>query len=100
MRSPPKNVGGANVLLWAVLDESVVPTAFCTHSVCGSPIDTVAGLAICVYSDQLVLGQYYLFHCDELWEVLADTCHDTLELAQRQAEAEYRGVTSLWRSRF
>jgi hypothetical protein len=97
MRPPPKRLDGADVLLWAPIDETVTPTGYCTHLVGGTELGPAAGLAICVYSDQV--PQYYLFHCDESWRVLADTCHDTLELAQRQAEAEYAGVAKLWRTR-
>jgi hypothetical protein len=95
MRPPPKKLDGADVLVWAMLDESVTATGFCMHTVAGAELGPVAALAICVYSDQT--REYYLFHCDPEWLVLTDTCHDTLELAQRQAEAEYAGVSPLWR---
>jgi hypothetical protein len=94
---PPKKLDGADVLVWAPLDESVTPTDYCTHTVAGAAVEPAAALAICVYFDQT--REYYLFHCDRAWRVLTDTCHDTLELAQRQAEAEYVGVSVLWRPR-
>ncbi len=97
MTPPPKKLDGANVLVWAPLDDSVVATGFCIHTVGGKLITGPAALAICVYSEQT--SEYYLFHCDKSWRVLADTCHDTLELAQRQADAEYAGVSALWRAR-
>jgi hypothetical protein len=97
MRPPPKKLDGADVLLWAPLDESVTATGFCTHNVAGADVGPADALAICVDSEPS--REYYLFHCDRSWRVLTDTCHDTIELAQRQAEAEYTGVSALWRSR-
>ena len=97
VRSPPKKLDGADVLVWAPLEDSVVATGFCTHTVAGETIQPPTALAICVHFDQT--RTYYLLHCDQDWRVLADTSHDTLELAQLQAEAEYTGVTILWRAR-
>jgi hypothetical protein len=91
-------LGGAHVLLWAPIDQTVTPTGFCTHlNHGGQSIEPAAALAVCVPPEEP--PQYYLFHCDPSWRVLADTWHETLELAQRQAEAEYRGVSALWRPR-
>lgn len=45
-------------------------------------------LAICRHDE----AAFYLFHCNDLWQVIADTWHETLEAAMRQAEFEYRGV--------
>ena len=97
MAPPPKKLDGADVLVWATLGKSVSPTSYCSHTVGGAEVGPAAALAICVYFDRTL--EYYLFHCDQMWRVLDDTCHDTLELAQRQAEAEYAGVASLWRTR-
>lgn len=97
MKAPPKKLGGAHVLVWAPIDESVKPTGFCTHLVDGQKIGPAAALAICVPPGEM--PEYFLYHCDASWRVMADTWHDTLELAQRQAEAEYRGVSGLWRPR-
>jgi hypothetical protein len=97
MHPPPKKLDGADVVVWAALDDSVSATGFCTHTVDGAPMAPAAALAICVYSENP--WQYYLFHCDQEWRVVTDTCHDTLELAQRQAEAEYARVAALWRTR-
>lgn len=96
MRPLPKKLGGAELLLWAALDERVTATDYCTRIVAGGVVGPAAALAICVYPQQ---AGFYLFHCNEAWEVKADTWHDTLELAQRQAEAEYAGVSALWRTR-
>jgi hypothetical protein len=92
MDRPPKKLNGADVLVWAPLDDSVAATSLCTDA--DGP---VSALAVCVLAGPP--RQYCLFHCDRRWRVLADTEHDTLELAQCEAEAEYRGVTPLWRAR-
>lgn len=97
MVPPPKKLDGADVLVWAPLDNGVPPTGYCTHTLAGAEVGPAASLAICAYFDRTRV--YYLFHCDRAWRVLADTCHDTLELAQRQAEAEYTGVSARWRAR-
>jgi hypothetical protein len=94
MRPPPKKLNGADVLLWASIDQTVTPTSFCTLSDNG---ESVAGLAVCACDDPML--RYRLFRCDESWRVLADTRHDTIELAQREAEAEYAGTSALWRAR-
>jgi hypothetical protein len=51
----------------------------------------------------LAIGQYagetayYLFGCDDAWNTLTDTRHETLEDALRQAEFEYEGVSQTWK---
>jgi hypothetical protein len=97
MGPPPKALDGADLLVWATLDEWVTPTGYCSHSVAGADLGPADALAVCVYADRT--REYYLFHCDRQWQVLTDTLHDTLELAQRQAEAEYAGVSGRWRLR-
>ena len=55
----------------------------------------MAGLAICQYLGETA---FYLFGCDEAWQTITDTWHETLEEAQDQAEFEYAGVTATWRT--
>lgn len=50
---------------------------------------TASALAICQYADQ---NDYYLFYCDEDWQVLNDTWCQTIDDALNQAEFEYTGV--------
>ena len=52
-----------------------------------------AALAICQYEGD---SQYYLFYCDDEWNVRTDTCHQSLDDAKDQAEFEYEGVSALW----
>ena len=42
------------------------------------------------------VGSYYLLYCDEHWQTLTDTQHETLEGAKAQAEFEYEGITQAW----
>lgn len=51
------------------------------------------GLAICQYDGA---DAYYLFGCDERWEVVTDTYHLSVEEAKIQAEFEYLGVSETW----
>jgi len=93
MEPAPPEIGRARVLCYAVIDQRCRPTGFCRHVVGGELIAPAAGLAICKYPDDT---EYYLFYCDEDWQTVTDTCHETLEKAKRQAEAEYEGVEALW----
>jgi hypothetical protein len=97
MEPPPRVLGGANVLVWAALDQSVEATRYRTDAAGGAGDGPVVALAIGVRSGRT--REYCVFHCDRAWRVLADTRHETLELAQRQAEAEYTGIAGLWRTR-
>lgn len=96
MVEPPERLDGARVLAFAIVDASVVPTGGTTHRIEDKVLGTAAGLVIARYDGD---GQYYLFYCDAEWSVVADTCHSSLEQTREQAEFEYRGVSSLWRSR-
>lgn len=96
MGEPPEVLGGARLLAFATIDGSVTPTGGTTHSVNGVVLGPAAGLAIVRYEGD---GSFYLFYCDTAWQVVADTCHASLDLARHQAEFEYRGVTGRWRTR-
>jgi hypothetical protein len=93
MPPPPKQLHGANVLLWTTDLKAARPTARTTHRVGGSVLGPAAALAICQYGGD---SQYYLFYCDDDWTVRTDTCHASLAEAKQQAEFEYEGVTALW----
>lgn len=53
----------------------------------------VVGLAIC--KDDRTSG-YYLFGCDEDWNSITDTWHESLEEAKDQSEFDFGGVSSTW----
>ena len=39
---------------------------------------------------------YYLFRCDNKWNDITDTWHESLEEAKDQAEFEYTGISKKW----
>ncbi len=90
---PPQLIDGAHLLLFTRIDSRHEPTQACDHTVAGAPLPTVAGLAICRYDEA---GPFYVFYCDDAWNVLTDTAHDTLEQAREQAESEYLGSMNTW----
>jgi hypothetical protein len=96
MGPPPRQLDGAEVLCYALIDEMCHWTNHCKHTVSGEQIGPVSALAICKYADA---EGYYLFYCDSSWEVVTDTWHDTIERAKDQSEFEYEGINRDWRMR-
>lgn len=92
MNSAPSKIGGATVLLYAIVDDGVVPTGNCKQLVGGVLQGAASGLAICQYDDTA----YYLFGCDEHWKCVTDTWHETLADAQAQAEYQYADISRHW----
>jgi len=93
MEPPPEVVGGARVIRWSVIDQRHRPTSNCQKVVDGELQGPTAGLAICRHDGN---EAYYLFGCDEQWNAVTDTWHETLEKALQQAEFEYEGVSATW----
>ena len=93
MDYPPKEIDGAEVIWYAVLDENCRPTSACTHLVAGITLPPASALAICPYD----AGEgYFLFYCDAEWTILTDTWHSSIDAAMKQAEFEYEGITGTW----
>ena len=93
MNPPPKFIGKAHVIRWAVIDERCRPTGNCGHVVGGELQGPAACLAICRYEGD---AGYLLIYCDAIWREITDTWHATLDDALRQAEFEYEGVSQMW----
>ena len=93
MKKIPKEVGGASVVLYTPIDERHRHTGNCEQIVAGELMGAAAGLAICQYEGE---DSFYLFGCDENWETVTDTWHQTLQEAKEQAEFEYEGVSATW----
>jgi hypothetical protein len=91
----PKEVGGAKVILYTPIDERHQHTGNCKQIVAGVLMSAMAGLAICQYENE---DCFYLFGCDENWETVTDTLHNTIEEAKEQAEFEYEGVSNTWQT--
>ena len=53
----------------------------------------MCGKAICLSSQD---DGYYLFSCDESWEVMYDTWHGSVEEVKSQAEFEHPGIGDRW----
>ena len=94
MNIPPEELGEAKVLYYTSIDERHKPTRNTVHRVNDNILGPAARLAICQYDTE---KGFYLFYCDDEWEVMTDTYHFSLEDAQAQAELEYQGVSQTWR---
>ena len=91
MVPPPPILNGARVIRYAIVDDTVTPTGKTVHRFhLGGVMGPAAALAICQNDEEEC---YYLFYCDAEWNVLTDGWHESLELALRQADFEYRGLS-------
>ena len=93
MNPPPCALGQDKVVMWSAIDHRHRHERSCQHVVDGELQGTAAGLAICKSEQE---GAYYLFGCDEVWNTLTDTWHETLTGAILQAEFEYAGLSETW----
>jgi len=93
MKRPPREIAGAKVLHYAIIDEACKSTGKCKHHVGGHLMGPAAGLAICRYLNDT---GYYLYYCGPGWKAGTDTHHETVDQAKRQAEFEYEGVGKKW----
>ncbi|MFI5456807.1 MAG: hypothetical protein ACHRXM_15275 [Isosphaerales bacterium] len=93
MGAAPKQIGGATVVLFSLIDERHRYTGNCRQIVASVLEGPAAGLAICQYGGE---DSFYLFGCDEHWSSITDTWHRTIEEAMGQAEFEYQGVAATW----
>ena len=92
----PDQLDGAQVICYTALDDRHAPTGATRHTVDGQPISDFAGLAICQYPD--TEREFYLFYCDCDWNVVTDTCHQSLDDAKSHATFEFYGVGDTWKS--
>ena len=93
MNQPPQQIDGMEVVLFSVIDWRHNPTDRTSHVVGGEPLGPAAALAICRDRDD---SSYYLLYCNEAWESITDTWHETLEDAKAQAGFEYEGIDASW----
>ncbi|HWB59134.1 MAG TPA: hypothetical protein VG733_06570 [Chthoniobacteraceae bacterium] len=92
MKTPPDILDKAMVVCYTPIDRRHRHTGDTQHHRHGELQGSAHGLAICKYSD----AEFYLFYCDADWNVLNDTCHETLERAKEQAGFEYEGTSKTW----
>jgi len=78
---------------YADVDVTVSFTGRQTIYVDGKLIGSAAGLAICIgFSDQV----FYLYLCDDGWEVVAVTTANSLSEIKTRAELWYSGIGNKW----
>jgi hypothetical protein len=93
MKPIPEVVGGARVICYSAIDQRHRFTGGTKQIVAGRLMGSMAGLAICQYPGE---DAYYLFGCDDDWNTITDTWHQSLEDVQAQAEFEYEGIGRTW----
>ena len=91
MKAAPKRIGEARVLRYAVLGEEAAEA--CPGTVASDLGGPAAGLALCRYDGRHAV---FLFHCDALWEPIADEWFETYPEALDQARRHYPGVHLTW----
>jgi hypothetical protein len=89
----PEIVGGAKVICYTPIDNRHTHTKNTKQIVGGVVLGAANGLAICQYEKE---EYFYLFGCDQQWNSLSDTWHETLEDAKELAEYEYQGTNKSW----
>jgi hypothetical protein len=89
----PNEIDGANMICYLILESSHIKTHKTSHWVGGQLIKEVYSLAICNYTND---NGFYLYRCNQNWETLADTYHDTIEGAKNQAEFEFTNTIDCW----
>ena len=94
-KTPPGQLGAAEVVAFTAIGSGHHRTGRARHVVGGRQLGSAAGLAVARYAGE---PGYYLFYCDEYWNPIASTWHDTIEEAKRAAEYEYEGVSATWES--
>jgi hypothetical protein len=93
MDNIPVEVGGAEVYSYIILTNTNNKTDNTRHFVDGELLDNFYGLAIYKFDG----GQgFYLYYCDENWNEVTDTYHETIEAAKRQAECEFTNTINSW----
>jgi hypothetical protein len=85
VKEPPRRLDGARVLKFADIS-GWTPTGRTRHFRDGRQVTHFASLAIAQYESD---PGFYLFYCDDDWNVVTDTYHDTIDGAVSQAEFEF-----------
>jgi hypothetical protein len=93
MRPCPSNIAGAKVVCYTPIDRRRRHTGNTRQIVNDQVLGPAKGLAICQHAGD---EAFYLYGCDQHWNPLSDTWHQSLLEAQRQAEFEYAGITETW----
>ena len=89
MEPPPRSLDGARVVAYADVSD-VEPTGRTRHYVDGALASGFTALAIARYDPE---GEVYLLYCDDKWNVVTDTRHDTVEAARDHAGFEFGRIS-------
>ena len=95
MTRPPSHIANMRVLLFTPIDWRHRATGQTTHIVGGLPFEHPAGLALC---QDPTSDAVYLFYCNEEWEAVTDTWHESIDDAKAQASFEFSGTDDSWES--
>lgn len=93
MKSRPEISGDERLVCYSPIDERHRFTGACKQVVRGETMGAMASLMICYHESEQA---FYLFGCDEDWQVVTDSWHQTLDDAKHQAEFEYEGISKTW----
>jgi hypothetical protein len=92
MTRPPSRIGDERVVAYAIL-EGATASGATVHMAADGVAPTAHSLVVCRSGNE---GGWYLYYCDEKWNILADTWHMSEADAKSQAEFEFTGVSALW----
>ena len=94
MNTPPPALDCAQVIEFAIADETVTFEQRQTLNVGGEWLGRVPNLAICQNLDET---DYMVFHCSREWVVLGVAAgYKTMEEAKQKTERSYHGITPKW----
>jgi hypothetical protein len=90
--APPKALGAARVLSYAVVDSCAFQGS--SLFVDGVPLGPVPCLAV---TQAFGTAEVALLRCNVEWRFLGVSAHESVEAARACAEREYPGSSALWR---
>ncbi len=93
MKKCPDGLGGAKGVMLSFIHAPHIFTGKGMQIVAGKLTGSTTGLAICQDEDETA---HYLFGCDEEWNILTDSRHQSMEEAMNQAEFGYQGTKETW----
>lgn len=94
MKRPPPTLDCAQVIEFAITDESVKFEQRYTLNVGGEWLGEVPNLAICKNLDE---SKYMVFHCNADWEVLGVAAgYVSAQEAREKVERSYHGLKGKW----
>ena len=94
MSRPPPALDCAQVIEYAVTDETVTFEQRNTLNVGGKWLGEVSNLAICQNFDETKI---MVFHCNHEWEVLGVAAgYGSIQDAKERTERSYHGITAKW----